>query len=170
MIQARRLLLGERELALALGPRLLGAAEDTTLEAPVIGDVLRAVALDSAYRRYRGRVMVQDAERPVTISMLALVFDAATTAQRTFSNVAQAAHLRTQLDDVGVAVETVTAPSGLVSYWGYMHRDETIIILTLDTIDPGDISVADLRSLLTVAVQRLEQVRGSGNGAAGPLS
>lgn len=163
---AQRLLLTERELSLALGPRLIGTAVDAGSQSPVVGEVLRAAASDSAYRRFNARVLVTDEERPVTISMLVLVFTDSSTAQRTFSSVAQAAHLRSQLDDVSVAVETVTAPSGLVSYWGFMQTDNLIEIVTLDTVDPKDISVAELRSLLTVAVQRIIQGRNAGNGTS----
>jgi hypothetical protein len=118
--------------------------------------VIQAAAKDSAFRRFTGEVALPDGERPVTVSAMALIFDSAALAARTFDRVAEAAHLRAKLDGCDVAVETVTSTGGLVSYWGYVHRDAALVVLTLDTLDPQHISVADLRSLTRVAADRLE--------------
>ena len=89
------------------------------------------------------------------MAVLALIFDSSEKAGRTFTQVAQAAHLRTEMDGAEVAVETVTAPSGLVSYWAYVHRDSAIIILTLDTLDPQQIAMSEFRGLVVRAAERL---------------
>ena len=47
MTPAERLLLSEQELARALGPEVQAVVDDAAARAPAMGDVLRAVALDS---------------------------------------------------------------------------------------------------------------------------
>jgi hypothetical protein len=44
----------------------------------------------------------------------------------------------------------------LVSYWGFVHRREVIMILAIDTLDPQHLSVSDLRALVIRAARRLE--------------
>ena len=119
-----------------------------------VGDVLRSAAADSAYRQFRGQLILNEEPRPLTVSQLALVFESGVTAQRTFDQVAAAAHLRAEVDSCEVAVETVST-AGLVSYWGFVHRDRTILVLTLDTLDPQHVSVADLRGLVLGAAGRM---------------
>jgi hypothetical protein len=87
---------------------------------------------------------------------MALIFDSKATATHTFDQVAAVAHLRAQLNGSDVAVETVTAPGGLISYWGFVHKDEAIVVLTLDTLDPQRVSVSDLRTLASATAKRLE--------------
>ena len=100
--------------------------------------------------------MGQESDRPIAVGALALVFDSDVKAERTFAQVADAAHVRAQVDGCAVAVETVTGAGGLVSYWGFLHRDAAIVVLTLDTVDPQYVSVADLRALVSVTAERLE--------------
>jgi hypothetical protein len=88
---------------------------------------------------------------------MALVFDAPEKAAHTFAQVARAAHLSTDVDGSHVAVETVTGPTGLVSYWGFLHRRQAIVIVTLDTVDPQHVSIADLRSLVSQIAVRLQR-------------
>ena len=152
--RAERLLLTEQEIIRALGSDAYVRA-DAEAGPSAVGEVLRAAAVESAYRRFRGRIVVEDVERAITISCLALVFDSEAVTDRTFRQVAEAAHLRTRLNDVDVAVETVTAPSGLVSYWGYAEAGSVIVVVTLDTVDPREVSIAELRSILSVLVTRL---------------
>lgn len=151
---ASRLLLtaGEVRAALGLQARVeVGAGASP----PAPGEVLRAAATDSAYRRFTGTSSSGEVTHPLAVSILVLVFDAEDKALRTFSQVAQAAHLRAPVDGCDVAVETVTAPSGLISYWGFVHRAEVIEVITLDTLDPQQLSIADLRSLVTLAATKL---------------
>jgi hypothetical protein len=79
------------------------------------------------------------------------------TAGETFDRVGGAAHLRTRIGECQVAVETVTAPSGLVSYWAYVYLLRNIVILTMDTLDPQRVSMSDFRQLVTGAAERLER-------------
>jgi hypothetical protein len=87
---------------------------------------------------------------------MVLTFDPAERASHTFDQVAQAAHLRTELEGAAVAVETVTGQQGVVSYWGYIHRGSVIIVLTLDTLDPQAVSMSEFRALVTRAAERLQ--------------
>lgn len=123
-----------------------------------LGEVLRSAAADSAYVRFTGGAIVDGDERPVTVGSLALVFDSGSKADRTFGQVAQAAHLRTEMEGASMAVETVTGAAGLVSYWGYVHRGPAIVILTLDTLDPQEISMTEFRSLVLRTAERLDVV------------
>lgn len=154
-MKADALLLTVEEVAAALGPHAEVQVTGTQASAQSIGDVVRAAARDSAYRHFRGVLTVGDSQRPLAAGIMALVFDVQPKAKRTFAQVAQAAHLRTELDGCNVAVETVTAPSGLVSYWGFVQRGVALVILTIDTLDPQHVSVADLRSLVAATASRL---------------
>ncbi|MGI8827032.1 MAG: hypothetical protein ACR2JC_15590 [Chloroflexota bacterium] len=166
--RAERILPTDQEIAVALGPRVEMRADRDQSAPKGVGDVLRDAAIDSAYRRYRGRVLLADEERPVAVGALALLFDSSQTALRTFSQVAEAAHLRTQMGDASVAVETVTSRAGLVSYWGFLQTGDVIMIVTLDTVDPKEVSITDLRSLLTAAAHRLEEHGKTRDGDPGP--
>lgn len=120
-----------------------------------IGEVLRAAAKDWSYRRFSGVLASDDGDMPFAVSLLVLVFASPAQAEQTFAQVAQAAHLRTEVDGCQAAVETVTAPGGMVSYWGFLHRGEVIMVLTLDSLSPQRLSMADLRSLVSLAARRL---------------
>lgn len=156
-MKAEALLLTPREIAAALGARTEIQSTGTQAPGQSIGEVIRAAASDSAYRHYRGVLTVGESERPLAAGIMALVFDVEAKAERTFAQVAQAAHLRTELEGCNVAVETVTAPSGLVSYWGFVQRGAALVIVTIDTLDPQHVSVADLRSLVAATAARLQQ-------------
>ena len=117
---------------------------------------MRAAAVDTAFRRYVGTLNADDATLPVAVSAMALVFGSVDRADHIFAQVAEAAHLRADVDGCTVAVETATGPSGLVSYWGFLHRGDAIVVVTLDSLDPQRLSVADLRSLVRVVAVRLE--------------
>jgi hypothetical protein len=140
----------------ALGPTVLVEPEPRT-EAPrsEIGAVIRAAAADSAYRRFRGHLLSEERPGAVEVGTMVLVFGDAGTADRTFGLVAQAAHLRTELEGCNVAVETVAGPGGLVSYWGYVQRGTTIVVVTLDTPDPQRVSISDLRAIMSTVAARL---------------
>lgn len=155
-MKAQALLLSVEEVQVALGPDVRVEKEEGSGPTPASGQVLRAAALDSAFRQYSGNLVSDEGKQPVSVSSLALVFDSPMKAAKTFGQVAEAAHLRTQLDGSSVAVETVTATSGLVSYWGFVHKGEAIVVITLDTLNPQRISVGNLRSLATLTVARLD--------------
>lgn len=155
-MNAESLLLTNEDVRLALGEN---ARIDPGNAAPTptsIGQVLRAAATDSAYDRFVGVSVGEGPERPLGVSSLALVFDSDETSTRTFGQVAQAAHLRTEIEGAAVAVETVTGQRGLVSYWGYVHRGPVITVLTLDTLDPQAIAMTEFRSLVVRAAERLD--------------
>lgn len=156
MLRAESALLTTGEVQRALGTDVRVEAAEADGQQPEIGNVIKAAAVESAFRRFPGRTSDDGPERPLAVTEMALVFDSGEKALRTFSHVAQAAHLRAEVDGCSVAVETVTAPSGLVSYWGFLHKEETIVILTLDTLDPQKFSVGDLRALVAAAAGRLE--------------
>lgn len=159
VMKAQALLLTPRDIQSALGPRVhVESASPAQQGGPVAGDIIRAAAMDSAYRRFTGDLTTDGTSLPIAVSVMALVFDTLDKVRRMYSQVAQAAHLRTQVQECEVAVETVTAPNGLVSYWGFVHLGKAIVIVTLDTLDPQQLSVADLRSLVTVAARKLETV------------
>ena len=157
-IQATKLLLGRQELKNALGSQVRLQASREPGAAVSIGTVVAAAAHDSAYRAYSGQVSVEGTDRPIAVSTMSLVFDSVEKSERTFSQVAAAAHMRTRIGDCNVAVETVTATSGLVSYWGFLQFRECMVILTLDTMDPQIISMTDFRSLTTQEAERIETV------------
>ena len=153
---ASSLLLSEDDVRTALGAAIgISASHGNWAQQP-LGEVLRAASIDSAYTRFTGGAVVEGEARPVAVGSMVLVFDGAETAERLFDQVGQAAHLRTEVEHVPVAVETVTAPSGLVSYWGFAHRGAIIAIVTLDTLDPQEVSMSEFRSLVMRAVERID--------------
>lgn len=159
-LKAETLLLSLTGVQHALGDRVhLEAAR--SVDSSSLGNILRAASVDSAFRRFDGVLPLEGYSHPVAVSTMGLVFDSPQTAIKTYSSVAGAAHLRTQVAGCDVAVETTSGKGGLVSYWGFVHRDEAIIIVTLDTVDPQHVSVADLRSLVLLATDRLESALGS---------
>src|SRR5947209_1787632 len=116
-IRAAKLVPTRESLLQALGENVRLQVSKQPGSATSIGSVVAAAAEDSAYRSYSGTLRVEDADKPIAVGALALVFADAATSERTFSQVAAAAHLRTKLGECSVAVETVTAPNGLVIYW-----------------------------------------------------
>jgi hypothetical protein len=156
-MKAEQYLLPREEILAALGTRLRLVPGNPSAAAATRGDVLAKVAADFAYRSFAGEVVVADSSRPIAVGTMALTFDHSGRAESTFKAVAGAAHLRTQIGACNVAVETVTAASGLVSYWGYVQFGDTIVVLTLDTLDPNVVSMTDFRSLVKVAADRLER-------------
>jgi hypothetical protein len=132
-----------------------------------IGSIIAAAARDAAYRSFSGHLVLAGVERPVAIGQMVLVFDSEETAQRTFESVAQAAHLKTRLQDCQVAVETATT-SGLVSYWGYIFRGSSIVVLTLDTLDPQVLSMTSFRALVSTSADRLVRNGARSGHAGGP--
>jgi hypothetical protein len=156
-VNATVLLPNEREVMTALGPRIQVDAP-TTAGSSAVGEVLRAAAVSSAYRHFVGRLHLDDRQHALVVGSLGLIFDSAEKAERTFAQVAQAAHLRIQLGSCEVAVETVTAASGVVSYWAFVHLRESIVVLTLDTADPQEISMSDFRLLVSSVAERMESV------------
>lgn len=151
---ASRLLLERDDVVLALGGNvtLLPTGERWN---GAIGEVLQAAAADSDYVRFAGSVEDGDEERPVAVGDMVLVFSSDETAARTFDVVAQASHLRSELEGAEVSVETVPGANGLVSYWGYVHRGPVISVLTLDTLAPQQIAMPEFRSLMMRAAQRI---------------
>lgn len=155
-MRAESLLFGLADVRDALGPRVQLEVARENGSSTGVGEVVRSAAADSAFRRFKGTVTLDGQSRPLAVSGLSLVFDTPAKAARTFEVVAEAAHLRTRLEGCSVAVETVTSPAGLVSYWGFLWLDEAIVIVTIDTVDPQQVSITDLRSLVMVAARRLE--------------
>ena len=158
-MKAVQALLSAEDARGALGDqvRLHAGAQNEAVRS--IGSIIAAAAEDAAYRSFTGQLVLAGVERPVAIGQMVLVFDGESTAERTFSTVAEAAHLRTRLQDCQVAVETTTT-SGLVSYWGYIQRGAAIIVLTLDTLDPQVLSMTTFRSLVSIAADRLARLAG----------
>jgi hypothetical protein len=154
---AEQCMLSAEEIAQALGPRAHVERGRAQGPAGAVGEVVRAAAVDSAFRSYVGRIDFDEGPVPIAVSILALIFGTPESAERTFDHVARAAHLRTVIDESEVAVETIAGAAGMVSYWGFLHRAEAIVVLTLDTLSPQDVSVADLRSLVTAAAPRLAE-------------
>jgi hypothetical protein len=154
-VKAADLLLSENEVRSVLGPSVRVSAAVGQPSPESIGEVLRAAAVDSAYARFGGASSSESEERPVAVGLLALVFDSPTTAGRTFDQVSQAAHMRTEIDECSVAVETVSGAGGLVSYWGFVHRGSAIVVVTLDTVDPQTVSMTQFRSLAIATAERL---------------
>lgn len=155
-MNAARLLLGATDVqrALTVATPMEPAKEHVGVQA--IGNVVAAAAVDAAYRSLSGRVTVDGSERPVAVGQLALIFDSTAKSENTFAQVAEAAHLRTRIGECNVAVETVTAPSGLVSYWGFLQRTAGLVVLTLDTVDPQAVSMSTFRAVVSAAAERLE--------------
>lgn len=155
-MNAASLLLTQDDVRFALGSAIGITAAAGNWATQPLGEVLRAAAVDSAFTRYTGGAVVNGEDRPVAVGSMVLVFDGPETAARLFDQVGQAAHLRAEVEHVPVAVETVTAPSGLVSYWGFAHQGQVILIVTLDTLDPQEVSMSEFRSLVMRAVERMD--------------
>jgi hypothetical protein len=122
-----------------------------------IGNVLGTAAISSAFRSFTGGVLESEDTVPLQVGQMALVLADELVAARTFDRVAQAAHLRTKLGATDVSVETVTASSGLVSYWCYLSLGPVLVIATLDTLDPVRVSMTEFRSLVTHLSDHLER-------------
>ncbi len=122
-----------------------------------IGEVLQAAAADSDYVRYAGSVADGDEERPVAVGCMVLVFSSADIASRTFDSVAQASHLRSELEGAQVAVETVPGANGLVSYWGYVQHGPGMAVLALDTLAPQQVAMPEFRSLMSKSAEKLAE-------------
>ncbi|GAC1445070.1 MAG: hypothetical protein NVSMB52_05270 [Chloroflexota bacterium] len=154
---AERLLLGGTEVQRALGSngRVDVSREPGSIQS--LGNLVSAAAADSAYRSFSGYIVAESGSKPVTVAQMALAFGTGSTAEAVFDHIAQAAHLRIRMGESNVAVETVTAASGLVSYWGFLQRGCAIVVLTLDTLDPQDVSMSHFRDLVTAASCRLCQ-------------
>ncbi len=121
-----------------------------------VGSLLGSTAVSTAFRSFAGMLHGESSELPIAVGSLALVFDSESKAGVTFDHVAQAAHLRTRIGECLVAVETTTGANGLVSYWGYVSLRSSILVLTLDTLDPQALSMSDFRTLVTLAAEHLE--------------
>jgi hypothetical protein len=147
-IDPENLLLSPEETREALGPGVFLEASRGTKRAEQLGTMLKAAAVSSAFRSYAGRAQHQDLELPVQIGLMALVLQSESAAKHMFDEVAKASHLRTSLDGTDVAVETVTASNGLVSYWSYLQRQSVLAIATVDTLDPARVSMTEFRSLV----------------------
>jgi hypothetical protein len=153
-MRAESLLLSNEDVRIALSDSARVEPGSASPAQTSVGQVLRAAAMDSAYDRFVGVSVSEGEERPLAVSSLALVFDSAGTASHTFDQVAQASHMRTEVEGAAVAVETVTGQQGLVSYWGYVHRGQVITVITLDTLDPQAIAMTEFRSLVIRAAER----------------
>lgn len=158
-MKAQALLPTASEVQSALGVDVPVESSDGGAPASA-GNVIKAAASDSAFRRYATHLSDESGDSPVAASIMALIFDSSDRAAQTFSRVAEAAHLRTELDGSNVAVETVTSAGGLVSYWGYVQKREALVVVTLDTLDPQRVSVGNLRSLAKITAERLETAIG----------
>jgi hypothetical protein len=156
-VRAESLLPAIEQVQAALGTQVRVEPVRAPGGTPSPENILQAAARDSAFRRFAGRLLHGETKGPIAISAMALVFDSAPAAFRTFDRVAAAAHMRTKLDGSEVAVETVTSPNGLVSYWGYVYRGEAMVILTVDTLDPQRVSIGSLRSLAGHVAARLDR-------------
>ena len=155
-VNAARLLPGRDEIRTALGSAVDLQVSRQPGTARSIGSVIAAAARDSAFRSYAGSISIEGTDRPLAVGTMALVFHSEQAAESTFGQVAAAAHLRTRIGECNVAVETVTAASGLVSYWGYLYRRECLVIMTLDTVDPQKVSMTEFRALMTAEAERIE--------------
>jgi predicted DNA-binding transcriptional regulator YafY len=144
----------------ALGPNVDVVVSAASSPRQMVGEVLRAAAQDSAYRHFRGRSSDELGDTAFGITVLALVFDSDEKASRTFSAVAEAAHLRTRVGSADVAVETADGTNGLVSYWGFVRREQAIVVVTLDTLHPLRTSIADLRAMVLAVAERMEEMAG----------
>ena len=147
--------LSEVESVLGAGASFRPATEHASLQS--LGSVAAAAARDAAYRSMTGTIPLNEEPRPLAVGELVLVFDSVAKCEATFNQVAEASHLRIRLDETNVAVETVTSPNGLVSYWGYVQLLDVLLILTLDTVDPQDVSMTTFRSLVTLGAQKLQR-------------
>lgn len=156
IVPASRLLVGQAEISAALGPSIYLEPSRQQRASSGVGEVLAAAARDVAYSGFSGYFHQESERSPVAVTELALVFDTQETAEKTFSHVAQAAHLSLPIGACQVAVETVTSAQGLVSYWGFAQHGRNLLVLTLDTINPQDVSMTMFRALMTLATDLLE--------------
>ncbi len=145
------------EIQVALGQNVQLSPSRQTSQVQALGDLLGTGAVETAFRSVAGVSTSEAGDLALAVATLALVFDSSDRASATFESVGHVAHLRTRLGESMVAVETVTAPSGLVSYWGYVHHSKVILLVTLDTLDPQRISMADFRAVVSAAAERLER-------------
>jgi hypothetical protein len=155
------LLLSSTEIQRALGPDVVLSNSSKPAQVQALGDVLGATAIETAFRSVSGLLHSESGDIALAVATLALVFDTEGRASATFNSVGQVAHLRTKVGASMVAVETVTAPSGLVSYWGYVHHAQVMVIVTLDTLDPQRISMTEFRAVVSLTADRLERQVGS---------
>lgn len=151
------LLLSADAVRAALGTGIVVEPGEASARARELGSVLGAAAVGAAFRSFSGAAVSDEASVPFKVGLMALVFAAEGVARRTFDEVAGVAHLRTALDGVDVAVETVTAPNGLVSYWAYLSTGSVLAIATLDSLDPARISMSEFRTLVGCLGERLRQ-------------
>ena len=159
-LDPERLLISAADVREALGVGVFVEVGGEPSPGQQLGTVLGAAAVATAYRSYSGRAALEDGSVPIKIGLLVLVFASAAISHKTFAQVASASHLRTKIDSLEVSVETVTAPNGLVSYWAYLHRGPILAIATLDTLDPGRVSMTEFRSLVTRFADHLEKSLG----------
>lgn len=155
-MKAAYLLLEESDVKRALGGDVVLHLSREHAAVRAIGNVVAQAAVDAAFRSFAGHALLEGAPRPIAVGEMVLMFDNAEKALKTFSVVAEAAHLRTRLGGSSVAVETITTPAGLVSYWGFVHYWRVIAVLTLDTVDPNEVSMTNFRSLVTRSAERVE--------------
>lgn len=154
-MSARDALLAVQDIQAALGPRIRLLPAAGSVAPTTLGNILRQAARDSAFHSFSGFVNLDGKDRPVGVSEMILEFDMEVKAMQTFDRVAAAAHLRTTVNRSEVAVETAAGEAGLVSYWGFIYRSNTIVVLTLDTFDPQHLSMADFRALVVLGAERL---------------
>lgn len=159
-MNADSLLLSSNEIQRALGPEVRLHDSSKTAQVQALSDVLGATAIETAFRSVSGVLQSETGDVALAVATLALWFDSEERASSTFNSVGQVAHLRTKVGESMVAVETVTAPSGLVSYWGYVHYGQVLMIVTLDTLDPQKISMSDFRAVVTLTSDRMERQLG----------
>jgi hypothetical protein len=151
------LLPSANEIQRALGPEVHLADSSKPANVQALGDVLGVTAIETAFRSVSGVLHSEAGDVALAVATLALVFDTEERAFATFNSVGQVAHLRTKVGASMVAVETVTAPSGLVSYWGYVHHAQVMVVVTLDALDPQRISMTEFRAVVTLTADRLER-------------
>ncbi|HLJ68182.1 MAG TPA: hypothetical protein VKX16_12565 [Chloroflexota bacterium] len=153
------LLLDRAAVSSALGDRarLDPDRDPSAPPAHRLGSLVSAAALKSAYRTFSGFAQVDEAPTPLAVSEMALLFGSPERSANMFAQIAHAAHLRTTVAGIDVAVETVTSPAGLASYWGFLQRGDGLIILTLDTMSPEEISLSDFRLLVAAAADRMDR-------------
>ncbi len=159
-MNADSLLLSTHEIQRALGPEVRLHDSSKSAQVQALGDVLGATAIETAFRSVSGVLQSETGDVALAVATLALYFDSEERASATFNSVGQVAHLRTKVGASMVAVETVTASSGLVSYWGYVHYGPALMIVTLDTLDPQKISMTDFRAVVTLTADRIERQLG----------
>jgi hypothetical protein len=160
-MNADSLLLSTAEIQRALGPEVHLTESSKSAQVQALGDVLGATAVETAFRSVSGVLHSEIGDIALAVATLALLFDTEERASATFNSVGQVAHLRTRVGASMVAVETVTAPTGLVSYWGYVHHARVMVLVTLDTLDPQRISMTEFRAVVTLTVDRLERQVGA---------